>query len=117
MITYQRLAAHPQITKSIIGMSFEAFDELYKAFWEAHYERMEQEPHARYSGKPRQRAYGGGRKAKYDLRDRLVMTLFWLKAYTTYEVLGFFYELNKTNIEDNLKTILATLEGMTEFSF
>lgn len=117
MITYQRLTVHPQIAKSIIGMSMEGFDELYKAFGEAHHERMEQEPNARYSGKARQRAYGGGRKGKYDLRDRLVMTLFWLKAYTTYEVLGFFYELNKTNIEDNLKPILATLEGMTEFNF
>lgn len=45
------------------------------------------------------------------------MTFFWLKVYTTYEMLGFFYELNKTNIEDKLKPILITLEGMSEFSF
>ncbi|MHC1730431.1 MAG: hypothetical protein AB9888_00135 [Bacteroidales bacterium] len=38
------------------------------------------------------------------------MTLFWLKAYTT-------YELDKTNIEDNLKTILSTLDGMTSFTY
>jgi len=36
-------------------MRLEGFDELYKAFGEAHYERMEQEPNVRYSGKPRQR--------------------------------------------------------------
>jgi hypothetical protein len=45
------------------------------------------------------------------------MTLFWLKAYKAYEVLGFFYELNKTNIEDNLKAILATLDTMTSFTY
>jgi hypothetical protein len=117
MITYQKLVAHPQAAKSIVGMSLEGFDELFKAFAEAHDQRMEQEPHAHYSGERRQRAYGGGRKPKYDLRDRLIMTLFWLKAYTTYEVLGFFYELNKTNIEDNLKAILATLDRMTQFNF
>lgn len=61
--------------------------------------------------------WGAGRKNKYDLRDRLLMTLFWLKAYTTYELLGFFYDLNKTNIEDNLKAILDTLESMTTFNF
>lgn len=117
MITYQKLKGRPQAAKSIIGMSLEAFDELYKAFAEAHLERLEQETQAHYSGKLRQRAYGGGRKAKYDLRDRLLMTLFWLKAYTTYEVLGFFYELDKTNIEDNLKAILATLDAMTSFTY
>jgi hypothetical protein len=45
------------------------------------------------------------------------MTLFWLRVYTTYEVMGFFYELNKTNIEDNLKDIMATLDGMVSFSY
>lgn len=117
MITYQKLKAHPQAAKSITGMSLEAFDELYKAFAEVHRERLEKATQAQYSGKPRQRAYGGGRKPKYDLRDRLLMTLFWLKAYTTYAVLGFFYELNKTNIEDNLKAILATLKTMTNFTY
>ena len=107
MLTYRKLQAHPQAAKSIIGMSLEAFDELYVEFAQAHQERLEQETEAHYSGKPRQRAYGGGRRPKYDLRDRLLMTLFWLKAYTTYEVLGFFYELDKTNIEDNLKAVLA----------
>jgi hypothetical protein len=41
----------------------------------------------------------------------------WLKAYTTYELLGFFYDLNKTNIEDNLKAVLDTLDSMTHFNF
>ena len=45
------------------------------------------------------------------------MTLFWLRCYMTYAVLGFFYELDKTNIEDNLKDVLATLDAMTTFTF
>lgn len=45
------------------------------------------------------------------------MTMFWLKAYTTYELLGFFYDLNKTNIEDNLNLILDTLASKTSFNF
>lgn len=35
----------------------------------------------------------------------------------TYEVLGYFYDLNKTTIEDNLKDVLATLDTMTTFTF
>lgn len=45
------------------------------------------------------------------------MSLFWLKAHTTYELLGFFNNLNKTNIEDNLNLILDTLVSMTSFNF
>ena len=45
------------------------------------------------------------------------MTPFWLRVYTTYEVLGYFYELNKTNVEDNLKDVLAILDAMTNFTY
>ena len=44
------------------------------------------------------------------------MTLFWLRVYTAYEVLAFFYNLDKTNIENNLKDILATQAVMDAFS-
>lgn len=60
---------------------------------------------------------GAGRKHKYALRDRLLMTLFWLRAYTTYEVLGSFYDLDKTTVEDNIKSVLDTLARMTTFRF
>ncbi len=45
------------------------------------------------------------------------MTLIWLRVYTTYEILGFFFGLNKTNVEDNLKDVLATLQSMSTFAF
>lgn len=117
MVTYKKLKTHPQAATSLIGMTLEAFDALYKDFAPAHQERLLGAGQAHYSKKPRQRAYGGGRKSKYDLRDRLLMTLFWLKVYTTYAVMGFFYELDATNIEDNLKSILATLDQMSSFTY
>lgn len=92
------------------------FDTFYAEFETAHAERLQSSMKTRSKTK-RQRAVGAGRKHKYDLRDRLLMTLFWLKAYTTYEILGFFYDLDKTNIEDNLKLILETLVSMTSFNF
>ncbi len=98
-------------------MPLATFDQLYTKFAEAHRERLRQGKLTRRTKAGRERAVGAGRKHRYDLRDRLLMTLFWLHAYTTYEVLGFFYELNKTNIEDNLKDVLATLATMTTFSF
>jgi hypothetical protein len=98
-------------------MSLQAFDELYTEFEKAHHDRLSRLRVTRRERKPRQRAVGAGPKHRYTLRDRLLMTLFWLRVYTTYEVLGFFYELDKTNIEDNLKDILATLDSMVTFTF
>lgn len=116
MITYEKLRKKPQVAKSLIGMSLAEFDQFYDEFEVAHEERRWASQKTR-RGQKRQRGVGAGRKHKYDLRDRLLMTLFWLKVYTTYELLGFFYELDKTNIEDNLLLILETLESMAAFEF
>jgi len=97
-------------------MSLAEFDDLYLAFAEAHAQRLSEATLTCRTKTPRQRAVGAGAKHRYDLRDRLLMTLFWLRVYVTYEVLGFLYDLNKTNIEDNLKGVLATLERMTTFT-
>lgn len=117
MITYEKLCKKPQVAKSLIGMSLVELDSFYAEFEKAHEERLQASQKTRRGQKKRRRGVGAGRKHKYDLRDRLLMTLFWLKAYTTYELLGFFYDLDKTNIEDNLILILETLEGMTAFEF
>jgi hypothetical protein len=117
MITYQRLRRHPEAASSLLGMSLNAFDELYKAFEPVHLERRNRATVTQRKGAPRERAVGAGRKASYDLRDRLLMTLFWLRVYTTYALLGFFYDLDKTTIEDILKDILASLAAMSSFSF
>lgn len=117
MITYERLRRHPEAASSLLGMSLAAFDELYEAFESVHLERRNRATVTRRTGAVRVRAVGAGRKATYDLRDRLLMTLFWLRVYTTYAVLGFFYDLDKTNIEDTLKDILASLEQMSNFTF
>ena len=116
MITYEKLRKKPQVAKSLIGMSLVELDQFYDEFESVHEERLRSSQKTR-RGQKRLRGVGAGRKHKYDLRDRLLMTLFWLKAYTTYELLGFFYDLDKTNIEDNLLLILGTLESMATFEF
>jgi hypothetical protein len=116
MITYEKLRKKPQVAKSLIGMSLAEFNQFYEEFESAHEEHLQASQKTR-RGQTRRRSVGAGRKHKYDLRDRLLMTLFWLKAYTTYELLGFFYDLDKTNIEDNLILILETLGSMSTFEF
>src|SRR5687767_14476985 len=117
MITYEKILRKPQVAHSLVGMSTAEFEKLYVEFERVHIGRVSGSPHTRRHKLKRRRAVGAGRKHKYPLRDRLLMTLFWLRAYTTYEVLGFFYDLDKSTVGDTLKIVLDTLAGMTTYKF
>ena len=114
-ITYQELFKNSQVANSVLGMSSAEFEQLYAEFELAHLARENALRYTRRYGLRRKRIVGAGRKHKYKLRDRLLMTLFWLRAYTTYEVLGSFYHIDKTTVEDNVKNVLATLATMQTF--
>ena len=115
MVTYKKISWKPQAALSLIGMSLAEFERLYSEFEPAYRARVGSLETTRRDKSKRRRAVGGGRKHKYSLRDRLLMTLFWLKAFTTYEVLASIYKLDKTTVADNLHDVLDTLAGMTTF--
>jgi hypothetical protein len=112
MLTYEKICRNPQAALSLIGMSLLEFEKLYAEFELAYRAHANSLAYTRRDRLKRRRAVGGGRKHKYSLRDRLLMTLFWLKAFTTYEVLGALYKLDKTTIEDNLNDVLKILASM-----
>jgi hypothetical protein len=117
MITYEKVFKNPQIATDLIGMSLAEFEKLYAEFELTHMERENTLQYTRRHKVKRRRAVGAGRKHKYALCDRLLMTLFWLRAYTTYKVLGTFYGLDKTTVEDTLKNVISTLSTMASFKF
>ena len=114
MITYEQLRKHPSAFRSLTGLSVSLFDKLYGDFETAHRGRHSQ---ATLEGMPRQRAYGGGGPVKIAWRDRLLMTLVWLRVYPTYELLGFFFSLDQSNAHRHTEDVLKTLDAMTTFSF
>jgi hypothetical protein len=117
MITYEKIFKKPQAAISLLGMSLAEFEKLYTEFELAHSARQSALQHTRRDNAKRQRAVGAGRKHKYSLCNRLLMTLFWLRAYTTYEVMGLLYGLDKTTVEDNLNDMLDVLSKMTTYHF
>jgi|SRR5215216_821887 len=117
MITYEKISKNPQVAISLIGMPLAEFEKLYDEFERAHIGQVSGLQYTQRHHQQRRRAVGAGRKYKYALCDRLIMTLFWLRAYTTYEVLASFYDLDKTTIEDNIKRVLNTLATMADFHF
>jgi len=117
MITCEKILKNPQAVSGLVGMSLAEFEKLYAEFELAHMMHVGTLQYTRRDNVKRQRAVGAGRKYKYTLCDRLLMTLFWLRAYTTYKVLGTLYSLDKSTIEENLKTVMHTLSLMPSFKF
>ncbi len=117
MITCEKIFRQPQVVNSLIGMSLAEFEKLYAEFELANRAYASALQYTRRNQLKRRRAVGAGRKYKYALCDRLLMTLFWLRAYTTYKVLGILYGLDKTTVEENLKNVMHTLSLMTSFDF
>ena len=84
MITYREISKKTRLFKSFFGVTVIEFDELCRKLWPVWAENEVQ----RLSKRRRQRAIGGGRDYRLDLRDRLLMTLMWLKLYLNTDVLA-----------------------------
>jgi hypothetical protein len=117
MITYEALVRHPAAFRSLTGHTVEAFEALFAEFAPAHEERRRTATTTRRKGQPRQRAVGAGHAYQHDLPTRLLIALFWLRIYPTFEVLGFFFSLDKTNVHATVGDLLATLETLATFPF
>lgn len=117
MFTYETMRRRPAAFQSMTGFSVEAFETLFGAFARAHEIRCQTSQTTKRGLQPRQRAFGAGRRHSHDLRTRLVMALVWLRIYPTYEVLGFFFALDRANARDNVLDVLATLATLADFPF
>ncbi len=89
------------------------FEALYQDF--ATFYARDRKDSLTRKGTKRQRAAGAGAKFSQDGRTRLLMALVFLRVYPTYEVLGFFFWLNKGNAQRGLGDVLATLAAHTVF--
>jgi hypothetical protein len=103
MTVYEKLWRRPAVFRNLTGLSIEAFETLYQQMVHAiaRYDETRLEPGER------QRAVGAGRRYDHDARNRLLMALIGLRVYPTYEVLGFIFELDKSNICRHLKGVLT----------
>jgi hypothetical protein len=114
MITYAALCLTPKIFPALTGLTRKEFDRLVIDFVAARDRRRAASTHTQ-RGRPRRRAAGA--PASLDPRDRLLMTLLWLRIYPTYEVLGWLLGLEKSNAWENVQDALAVLETLADFPF
>lgn len=86
-----QLRKRPRHFKNFTGLSVEQFESLVEAVT-AEAVRTHKEV------VPRQRAVGGGRKAKLELEDQLVVTLIYYRLYVTQLLLGYLFDLDDSNV-------------------
>jgi hypothetical protein len=98
-------------------MDLAAFEALVQQFDVTDQARRASATRTRRDGQPRRRAPGAGPRPTLDPRDRLLMALFWLRVYPTYELLGFLFGLHHGNAVRNVADVLAVLESLGDFPF
>jgi len=99
MLNLEKVKKSHNLFRRPTGISLQEFDELMAVLREAYpdYERK------RLSRRKREREIGAGGKFKLSLEEKVFMTLFFLRHYTTYTLLGFLFELHKSNAYRNVE--------------
>jgi hypothetical protein len=92
------------------GMTVQAFDGLYEQV----FQRYEAEEEERQNRPERKRQGGAGHPHTNSVRDRLLMTLIWLRVYPTQELLGLLFSLHKSNVGRNLKEMMNILVDVSQ---
>ena len=105
LLTFDRLCAKPTIFKTFTGVSLSEFETLLTRSTPLWVECEQQ----RLTRPNRQRAIGGGCKAKFGLRDQLLVTLVWLRLYLGTETLGFLFGIDKATVSRYTRAILPVL--------
>jgi hypothetical protein len=116
MIRYEQLLRTPHAFPALTGLGLEEFDRLEGDIAAAEQRHVAAATTTK-DGQPRQRAVGAGRPPDHDLRDRLLMTLFWLRVYPSYSLLGWLFGLDKANAWRNVQDTLALLDTLPDFPF
>jgi DDE superfamily endonuclease/Helix-turn-helix of DDE superfamily endonuclease len=109
MLNIRRALENERLLRSLTGLNRQAFDALCKVFGEVYQQALQSDP------KPRQRARGGGRKARLEsVEAKLFFILFYFKTYPTFDVLGWLFDLERGRSNrwvHRLQEILETALG------
>lgn len=105
MITYDELSKRPGAFRALTGMMVKEFDWLYERVAQRYEEAIEE----RRNRPGRKRKGEAGHPYRNSVRDRLLMTMIWLRIYPSYEVLGLLFSLHKSNVCRNIREMMEIL--------
>jgi len=98
MFNHTKLAKKPKQFLSITGLTSQQFDSLSKEI-QKHYKKTE----TKRLSKNRERKIGAGHKFNHSIKDRFLMFLMYYRMYTTYDMLGMIFDLDKSNVMRDIR--------------
>ncbi|MCU0549565.1 MAG: transposase [Leptolyngbya sp. Prado105] len=106
MINLERALNQDRLLRALTGLNRKAFDALLPSFEQA-YEA------SRIAAKPqRQRAIGGGRKARLQsIEAKLFYILFYFKCYPTFDLAGILFDLDRSQTHEWMHGLQPVLEA------
>ena len=100
MFNHTKLAKKQKQFLSITGVTPQQFDSLSKEI-QKHYTITEAKPSIKR--KKRKKRLVQGHKFDHCLKDRIIMLLMYYRMYTTYDLLGMIFDLDKSNVIQDIK--------------
>ena len=98
MFNHTKLAKRPKQFISITGLTTQQFNFLSKQI-QKQYKTTE----SKRLSKNRKRAIGAGRRFDLSVNDRILMLLMYYRMYTTYDLLGMIFDLDKSNVMRDIR--------------
>ena len=99
MLSCKKLSKKPKSFISFTGVTRQQFDVILKDVKKNHHIQEEK----RLSKRTRKRAIGAGRKFDLSLEDQLVMLLVYYRLYLTYDLTGYLFGLDQSNVYRNIR--------------
>jgi hypothetical protein len=104
---YHRLRRYPAAFRALTGLTIVEFDGL----WREVAPRLAEAERARLTRPGRRRAIGAGHPFALDGRDRVLLTVTWLRRYPIYEVLGLLFGISQETAVRTVPKVLPILEA------
>ncbi|MBD0310468.1 MAG: transposase [Microcoleus sp. T1-bin1] len=103
MLDIQKVLNRERLLRALTGLNRKAFEGLLETFSPL-YEQTR-------SSQPRQRAVGGGRKARLlSTQDKLFFILFYFKCYPTFDLAGIIFDMHRSQAHEWMHRLQLILE-------
>lgn len=104
MLDIERVLRQERLLRALTGLNRKAFEALMPEFSEAYEQTLQTYP--------RQRALGGGRKARLQTTQaKLFFILFYFKCYPTFDLTGVIFEMHRSQAHEWMHRLQPVLEA------
>ena len=104
MLNIEGALKQDRLLRALTGLNQKAFDALLPTFRAIYFDIQQK--------KPRQRALGGGRKARLlTNQDKLFFILFYFKCYPTFDVAGLLFDMHRSQAHEWMHRLQPILEA------